>query len=220
MVLETSIVLTGIAEFIDYALFIVGAMAVVYFVLFLFAVRKATEPERKAKDAEWEARAAAGRQWVSKKYTDMKDREKAEETKRTAEREKTNIRNLASPLVNKIVNEVDPLRRNIIIKLNRKERKSGIKDLKELKDKMYSLWKQLRILRHNIAENKKDAVKVIMDQVEALREVVENNCIDKVPSKVDGTWEPEIKKIVDNELNGQIKAGLGNLHDEIRRLHS
>lgn len=222
MVLETSIVLTTVADFIDYAMLVVGILAAVYLIRFLLAVRETTAPDRKAKDAEWEARGAAGREWIGKKYKDMRDTSEAEEKKSKAEKEKRNVRNLASPLVDKIYNQIDPLRNVIRTQLIKKERAPALASLKKLKGEIHLLWRQLHSLRHAVSDVKKDEVKDIMNEVDALVHLIETECINEVPKKVGGSWSVTTDPIKDiiAQLDGKVKADLGNFYNRIKSLYS
>ncbi len=219
MALETSIVLTTVADFIDYAMLVVGILAAVYLIRFLLAVRETTAPDRKAKDAEWEARGAAGREWIGKKYEKMKKESDDAETERKAKKEKKWISDMISPLVDRIYNKTAPLVNKIKTELAKKERDSALSSLEELKDQAHSLWRQLRSLRHAVPEDKKDKVKDTMEKVDALKHVIEAECIAHLPKKSTASdWDTQVTHIK-SKLD-VVKSDLGAIYNELKALYS
>ncbi|MEK6938595.1 MAG: hypothetical protein AABX04_06120 [Nanoarchaeota archaeon] len=220
MVFENSIVLGKVSEFIDYALVVAAILAVVYFVRFLLAVREDKAPDRAKRDADWEARGAAGREWIGKKYKNMRDTAEAEEKNRKTEKEKKTIEHLASPLVKKIYHVIIPRCDSIVIKIKKKERESVKKGLAELKEEVESLLKQLKSLEVHVPKEYKSKIRDTEGKTGALMRLIETECISVLPSKTTASdWDTKTDHIT-NQLDKEVKPRLGIIYNDLDALYS
>ncbi|MFH0701078.1 MAG: hypothetical protein V2A62_01435 [Candidatus Woesearchaeota archaeon] len=205
MVFENSIVLGTVKEFIDYAMAVAAILAIVYFVRFLLAVREEKAPDRKVRDAEWEARGAAGREWMGKKYGEMKTKADAAEKKRTEDKEKgvregkvrlvlskvTHSYTLSSDLINvltKVRSSLDKSKRDAALN-------EAHKLVKEIHDSISNANHVLRRVAHHskggehkFFDDKYSESGVILDMLEDIK--------NGLPLSTSATWTAEIDCII------------------------
>lgn len=193
-------VLGTVQEFIDWSLTIVSIMIIWYVVKF-FIVAPPTKAEKEIKEKEWAERGAKGREWLKGKYKEHKTKEEKERKK-----------DLVSPIKENLKDAIEAAEEALhLIGTARTEHDHHQihKTFKKFDQEMKHAWGNIRLLRRKAEGAERDFLTQLLNEVEAVKDHVNDNLRDKLPEMgVNFLAEAKAK-----EIDQGIKKVRGVCHD-------
>lgn len=209
---ETSIVVSTVAQFIGAALIIVMLM-IAYYVVRLFLVPPPTKEERTARRKEQEEQQAKFGDWLSGKLKERKLKAQKEQRRGDVSVVKDNIKDALEGMedIPRLLNKAS----------NNADLAEARKKIERVKQDLHHAVSNLRILRRKQEGDDRQAIQKVINETHA----VEQKFIHEVEQKIPKTF-PKIRKTYVKNIISPItqittlRGSLGTIWNDLEEFHT
>ncbi len=202
-------VTSKVSTFIDYSLIVV-LILMIYFIFRFFTVGG---PSKEDKDNGIDERRQAFMKWY-----DEKKKKRGEADKRVKkEKEMKKKEDLVSPIKKGIMGCIDAC--DEAVSLLDSKSVSGVKNAaKKFNKEAHDAWTGLRLLTKKLKGPEHDAIRDLINQLEAVRKKVEDELKGTLPKRVDPTWAKTTEPI--RAAVQSVRGSCGAIFKKLEEFHN